>query len=145
MNELTKKCLIVKTNNTFIQFFRYFISGGTAFLAYMVLLFILTEYLGIFHLLSLVIAYSISIGLNFIISKFFVFQNRNKRAIGQLCKFFTIAFTGLLLQFLFVYIGTELLHMEYLIANIIASAIIYVFSFSLNKLISFKEAPYEQP
>lgn len=135
------KYFVRKTDTTSIQLFRYFISGSTAFLVYIISLFVLTEYFGIFQLVSLLIAYLISCTINFIISKYFVFQNKKK--VAQFYKFITIAFIGLLLQFLFVSVETEILHLQYLIANIMAAGIIFLFSFSLNKLITFKEQPYE--
>lgn len=138
MSELVKKYLIKKTNNTYVQFFRYFISGGTAFMVYIVILFILTEYFNIFHLTSLVMAYAIAIIINFVISKFFVFQSKKEKYSSQFYKFFIVALVGLALQFLIVYVGTEYLYIKYLFVNIIASAFIYLFSFSLNKLITFK-------
>lgn len=140
IKKLFFKYFVRKTDTTSIQLFRYFISGGTAFLVYIISLFILTEYFGIFQLVSLLIAYLISCTINFIISKYFVFQNKKKAA--QFYKFITIAFIGLLLQFLFVSVETEILHIKYLIANIIAAGIIFLFSFSLNKLITFKETYY---
>ena len=120
-----------------MQFFRYFFSGGSAFLLYLFLLFVFTEYLHIYHLVSLIIAYSTGIFLNFFISKRFVFSSGQKSSF-QIVKFFGVGLVGLCLQYGFVWASTNFLNLYYLYANIIASAVVYVVSFSLNRWFTFQ-------
>lgn len=141
MKELFHKLFLHKTSNARVQFFRYFFSGGSAFLVYFALLFVLTEFFYIYHLWSLVIAYVFSIAVNFLISKYFVFSGEELKGNGksskQFMKFFGVALIGLCLQYLIVSFlsGSG---MQYLFANVIASATVYVVSFSLNRWFTFR-------
>jgi putative flippase GtrA len=141
MNDFFQKLFVKKTGNFWVQFFRYFFSGGAAFVVYFVLLLVLTEYLHVFHLTSLLIAYSLSIVVNFLVSKYFVFSQHDQRSSRQFVKFFVVALIGLCLQYLFVSFFTGSFAIQYLIANVIASALVYVVSFSLNRTFTFVHKP----
>lgn len=106
-------------------------------MVYFALLFVFTEYGHIYHLTSLVIAYVISIAVNFSISKYFVFSSHRQSSSRQLAKFFLVAMAGLCLQLLFVYVASGRFGLNYLIANVIASALVYVVSFTLNRTFTF--------
>ena len=138
MHDLIAKYFTNKTTKISIQIFRYFFSGGFAFVVYMSILLVLTDFFHFFHLVSLVIAYVLSIFCNFTISKYFVFVDKKTRSMPQLVKFFGVAMVGLILQFLIVWSFTRYFSVTYLLANIFASALIFVLSFSLNKIITFR-------
>lgn len=138
MRDFFKNLFIKKSTNPWIQFFRYFFSGGTAFAVYFVMLFVFTEYFLWHHMVSLVIAYGLSIFVNFFISKYFVFSIHGEKSGQQILKFFTVAFTGLFLQYVFVSLFTGVFNLQYLWANVIASALVYVVSFTLNRIFTFK-------
>ncbi len=127
----------VKNGETYFQALKYFISGGSAFAVYFLLLTFLTEVFQIYHLTSLGIAYFLSIFVNFFISKYFVFVEKKNKSSMQILKFFCIAFLGLFLQFFITYFFTKFVDANYLIANVIASGFIFLVSFSLNKYFTF--------
>lgn len=137
MRDLFHKLFLKGTTNPRVQFFRYFFSGGSAFAVYFVLLYVLTEYARLYHLSSLVIAYVVSILVNFLISKYFVFSRHDKPVHRQLFNFFLVALIGLCLQYLIVSYFTGLLGIQYLVSNVIASALVYVVSFSMNRSFTF--------
>ena len=137
MKDFFQKLFLKKTQNPWVQFFRYFFSGGSAFAVYFVLLFLLTEYARLYHLSSLIIAYVVSIAVNFLISKYFVFSRHDKVVHRQFLNFFIVALLGLCLQYLIVSYFTGLLGIQYLAANVIASALVYVVSFSMNRSFTF--------
>ena len=127
-----------KSGKTHVQLLKYFVSGGMAFLSYILILFVLTEYLRVFHLVSLIIAYLASILINFNVSKYFVFKDGSQKTAVQFFKFFTVAMIGLAAQFLIVYLLTKFVVLNYITANVIASGLIYFVSFSLNKIFTFR-------
>ena len=129
--------LVQKTDNPGVQFFRYFFSGGSAFAVYFSLLYLLTEYVHLHHLSSLVIAYLVSVAVNFFISRYFVFSRHDRNVHRQFLNFFLVALLGLCLQYLMVSYFSGLLGVQYLVANIIASALVYVVSFSMNRSFTF--------
>ena len=66
-----------KTNNTFIQMFRYAIVGWTVFAIDIVLLYVLTEFAGVYYLLSATIAFAIALTIDYIITVKWVFSVRS--------------------------------------------------------------------
>lgn len=137
MKTFFQRIFVDQTHDPRIQFLRYFFSGGSAFVVYFLLLLLLTEWFYQHHLVSLVIAYMISIFVNFFLSRFFVFSRRDGHMGHQLGKFFGVAVFGMLLQYLVVSFLTSV-QVHYLMANIVASAVVYVVSFSLNRSITFR-------
>ncbi len=137
MRNFLHNLFLRKNDNPWVQYIRYFLSGGTAFAVYFVLLFVFTEYGNIYHLTSLVIAYVISIAVNFTISKYYVFSNHHQKMKRQFAKFFSVALIGLALQYAVVFLLAESWSLQYLIANVVASALVSVVSFSLNRLFTF--------
>lgn len=140
MKDFFHHLFVRKTENPWVQFFRYFFSGGTAFAVYFALLYVLTEYGHLFHMTSLVIAYLISMFVNFLISKYAVFSSHGQKSSMQFAKFFSVALVGLCLQYGLVYLFTSLT-LQYLVANVVASAMVYVVSFSLNRSFTFRQKP----
>lgn len=129
---------VADTRHRGIQFFRYFFSGGSAFVAYYALLWTFVAVARLPEYPSLVVAYALSIGVNFAIAKYFVFGERSGHAGVQLAKFLGVAVTGLVLQTLLVYLMTHLFSVEFMVANVVASALIYVVSFALNRWLTFR-------
>lgn len=147
----------VGAKKTLLQAALYFFSGGSAFVSYMAMLYFFTEWLHLYHLVSLVVAYALSICVNFVISKYVVFARRgggeragrggpagghiqtNMRADArrELVRFCAVALVGLALQFVIVFLLTNLLLLQYFIANVIGSALVYLVSFSLHKFFTF--------
>lgn len=130
-----------KISDIRIQFIKYLFSGTLVFVFYFTLLIILTEIFKIQHLASLVVAYAVSIITNFLVSKYFVFSNNDSAMQKQFLHFLFIAIFGFSLQFSAVYFFTTIFSLNYFISNIIAAAIIFLISFSLNKFVTFKK-PY---
>ena len=128
-------------STTFYQFLRYGVSGGSAFVIYFLLLFVFTEFFSIHHLVSLVFAYLVSIIVNFTVSRFFVFRSQNSKVLHEAFSFFLVAMVGLVLQAVIVWIGVEVLTWNYLLMNILASGVVYGVSFTLNKFLTFRNAP----
>ena len=68
-----KSLFITKSNNTFIQFFRYIFVGGVAFLADGGSLFLITT-IGVNYLISAIFAFIIGLACNYGLSKLLVFE-----------------------------------------------------------------------
>ena len=65
-----------KTDNIFVQFFRYFGVSAICLLVDTGTLFVLTEYAGIHYLISTFIGYSLRLILNYISSVTWVFKTK---------------------------------------------------------------------
>lgn len=139
IKNLTRKLVREQTDKTFIQFFRYFFVGGTAFIVDFGSLFILTEYFGIYYLISASIAFILGLITNYLLSISWVF---NKRTMGsrklEFGVFTLIGIVGLGLNAVLIWFFTEYLHIYYMSSKIISAAIILFWNFSARKFMLFR-------
>lgn len=129
-----------KTNNTFLQLFRYTFVGGFAFLVDFGTLFSLTEFLKIHYLVSAGIAFIFGLIVNYFLSVKWVFNNRvMDNRLLEFLLFTLIGFVGLLLNELFLWILTDIFLIYYLLSKIVTTAIVYFWNFFLRKLLLFNK------
>lgn len=134
------KLLRGKTDNIFIQLFRYFTSGGIAFVIDFCLLYTLTEVFNVHYLLSSVISFTVGLIITYIFSIIWIFNKRrvNSRQIEFLI-FATIGGIGLLLTSFFIWLFTDLLGFHYLVSKIFTTIIVFMWNFIAKRLILFSK------
>lgn len=133
------KLLHIKLNNELeallIQIFKFGIVGGIAFIIDFVFLFIFKEYLNMPILIANTLAFTISTIYNYIASVSWVFNvKKEKDKKKQFITFIIFSIFGLLLNDLIMWISTRIISIHYLLAKIIATAIVMVFNFITRKL-----------
>ena len=136
---MIKKIFTQKTENTYIQFFRYFFVGGFAFVVDFALLYILTDKLKMFYLFSATIAFIVGIIVNFILSKLWIFQK--KALVNKYLEFGifgSVGIVGLGLNNLIMWFLTSKLGLYYLLSKLVATAIVYIWNFGARKYILYK-------
>lgn len=117
------------------QILRFGIVGGTAFIIDYALLYICTEYLGIYYFISSIISFSISTIFNYIASIYWVFDvNKEKSQSRNFVLFVGLSIVGLGINQLIMWFGVEQLHVYYMIVKIGATAIVMVFNFITRKM-----------
>ena len=117
-----------------IQIFRFGIVGGLAFVIDYITLIICKEVFDLSVLLSAAIAFTISVVVNYILSIVWVFDvDKEKDKKKSFIIFIVFSIIGLILTEIIMWIGTDLLHVSYLIVKIIATAIVMVFNFITRK------------
>ncbi len=127
-----------KTNSTFLQLIRYTFVGGFAFVIDFGTLFILTNYLNIYYLLSAAIAFLIGLTINYSLCIRWVFVKRNIRnRKAEFLLFMFIGIIGLALNELFIWIFTDVALMHYLISKIFTTIIVYLWNFFARKFMLF--------
>ena len=124
-----------KLLSLFWEFFRYAVVGGIAFLADYGTLFLFQELF-----ISTAAGFIVGLIVNYVLSLTFVFRRKDNRGSGKSVAAFLI-FTvvgviGLGLTELIMYLGTELLHISYLIVKI-AAAIVLVWNYVGRKVLIF--------
>lgn len=123
------------------QLLRFLISGGTAFLANIVLIYLCTELLTIWYLTSSVIAFVGAFVVSFSMQKFWTFKNREAdRMKKQLGMSLLLALTNLGINTLLMYAFVEHAHMHYLSAVVLATLLIAVETYFVYKYIIFHAA-----
>ena len=117
-----------------IQIYRFGIVGGLAFAIDYGILATCKEIFGLNVLISAAIAVTISVIFNYILSIIWVFDvSKEKDKKKNFIIFIVFSAIGLALTELIMWIGTDLLHIHYLIVKIIATAIVMIFNFITRK------------
>jgi len=143
MNEgirnLSRKLLEDNTDKTHIQMFRYLFVGGAAFIVDFLSLFILTDFFGIYYLISAAIAFILGLIVNYLLSISWVFNKRKlKNRHLEFGMFVIIGIMGLGFNEVFIWFFTQDLQIYYLISKIFAAIIILFWNFFARKYILFK-------
>ena len=131
---------VAPTNNWMLQLFRYGFVGGVAFLVDYGTLFVLTHYAGVPYLWSAAIAFILGLVTNYLISISWVFQHSGKMRVWQefVC-FAIIGVIGLGLNELIMYVGTDMMHLHYMISKLISTAIVFFWNFFARKFMLFNK------
>ncbi len=139
IKNLSKELLKDKTDKTKIQMFRYLFVGGAAFIVDFLSLFILTDFFGIYYLISAAIAFILGLVANYFLSISWVFNKRklNKQHI-EFGVFALIGIVGLGLNEVFIWFFTQDLQLYYLISKIFAAVIILFWNFFARKFVLFR-------
>ncbi len=127
------------TSSTRIQFFRYIFVGGAAFIVDFLSLFILTDYFGIYYIISAALAFIIGLVTNYLLSIKWVFNQRNlDNKTLEFSIFAIIGIIGLFLNEVFIWFFTSELGFYYLISKIITAIIILFWNFFARKITLFQ-------
>lgn len=127
------------TDKTWIQFFRYILVGGAAFLVDFGSLYILTDFFTIYYLISAAIAFILGLITNYLLSISWVFNRRtfyNKPF--EFGVFAMIGIIGLILNEVFIWVFTAELGFYYLISKILSAIIILFWNFFARKFTLFR-------
>lgn len=138
MKKFLRRIIIDKTDNTFVQLFRYTFVGGIAFVIDFTLLYLLTDYVGLYHIISASISFIVGLAVNYVLSKIFVFSHsvvQNKT--GEFLIFALIGVVGLFLTDLMMWILVDMGSIYYLTAKIITTLLVYLWNFFARKYILF--------
>lgn len=115
--------------------FRFGIVGGIAFLIDYSILFICTEYLGIYYLISSFISFTVSTVFNYIASVRWVFDvDQKKSQRRNFVLFIVFSVIGLGINQCIMWFGVEKLDFYYMLVKIGATAIVMVFNFVTRKM-----------
>ena len=139
IKNLSQKLLKDQTDKTKIQMFRYLFVGGAAFIVDFLSLFVLTDFFGIYYLISAAIAFILGLVANYLLSISWVFNKRklNKRHI-EFGVFALIGIVGLGLNEVFIWFFTQDLQIYYQMSKILAAVIILLWNFFARKFILFR-------
>jgi putative flippase GtrA len=125
------------------QFVRYLSIGIVATLVDWTIFYLLIGCLGIFYLLALATSYFASTVLNFFLNKRYTFRNTYRRTHVQLAVFIAVAIVGLGLNEIIMYSLAHLIpggmtELALMAARVIATVIVFLWNFILNKSITFR-------
>ncbi len=124
-------------NKLLYEIIGYLFGGGTAAFADFISLFFLTSYIGIWYWYSAAISFIIGSIINYSINKKLTFKNKYKKIHVQYLLFVVIAFTSLIWNQIIMYVGVEYVHLHYLVAKIISLGLVFIWSFTMHKKITY--------
>ncbi len=136
-----KVIFITPTKNGFLQFFRYLFVGGIATIVDWGVLFLLTDFAHIYHLVSAIIAFIAGLITNFFLSKLLVFKANEARvnAVMEFVNYAVIGVIGLGITELIMFLFTNCWAVHYMISKIIATIIVLVWNYFARKILVYKK------
>lgn len=124
-----------KTENLFVQIFKFVIVGGIATIIDWFVYYILYNFLHVPPLIANILSFSVSVIYNYNASVRWVFDvNKDKSKKKMFIEFMIFSILGLLLSELLLWIFIDLLTINAMISKIIATAIVMVFNFITRKI-----------
>lgn len=119
--------------------FKYYLVGASGILVNLGVLFVLTEFVGLWYLLSSTIAIYVSITSNFLFNKAWTFRDTviKQRSFLMYGKFIGVSLVGMGIQLGFNYMFVEKLSVYYLLAALISIVIASSVNFILNRRLTF--------
>jgi putative flippase GtrA len=134
-----EKLLVRRTDNSFIQLFRYTIVGGFALIVDFSLLFIFTDIFGIYYLISAALSFIAGTIVNYVLSIVWVFHKRSfKNKSFEFGIFALIGFIGLGFNELIIWFFTEQTHFHYLLSKTVSAGVVYLWNFFARKFTLFR-------
>ena len=122
------------------QYFKFIIVGGIGVVINLTILFLLTEFLGIYYIVSEIIAFITAIIHNYSINKIWTFKERLKdESLKKFSQYFLISLIGLVINLIVLYFLVEFFHIWYIIAELFATTISSIVNFYGNKFWTFKD------
>lgn len=119
------------------QIAKYATVGAASAVVDFGVLFALTDGLGLHYLASATFSFILAAVVNYTLNRIWTFRSSGKRR-RQLPVFFIIAMLGLILNNNIMYFSVEHLGLHYLLAKVVAAAIVTFWNFFGNKYITFK-------
>ena len=102
-------------------------------------LFYLLNSIGVYYIISTIIAYSISVVHSYIWNSKWVFESKSKDKRKSSFKFIVLNLIGLLINSILMYVSVEIFSLEKMIGLIITTVIVMIINYVGNKLWTFSE------
>jgi putative flippase GtrA len=128
-----------KLHSTASQFLRFATVGGVATAIHYLILVVLVHATNMDAVWASSIGFIVSAVCNYLLNYRFTFKS-NVEHRGAIFKFFLVAGVGLLLNSLVMQVSTEYAGMHYLLAQLLATALVLIWNFTGNRLWTFKLA-----
>ena len=119
---------------------RYLISGGTAAATNLTVFFLLVHFGHMYYLYASILAFAVSIAVSFTMQKFWTFRDKPLHDVHtQFARYLVVILSNLLLNTTLVYLFVEKAGIWYLLAQILATAIIAVVGYFGYRYFVFRD------
>lgn len=120
---------------------RYFISGGTAGVTDIALIYIFHEILDIYYLTSAVIAFVGAFFVSFMLHKYWTFKSHGEETQRQIGMYLLASLFGLFLNTILMYLFVDYVHIGVIISQIIVGLSVACVSYFISSNFVFKYNP----
>ena len=122
------------------QFVRFVLAGVFAFAINLVALYFFTDIVGIYYLISTILAFLISFSVSFTLQKFWTFQDNSRDHLHiQLPLYLGMQLTNITLNAALMFVFVEDLHVWYLYSQAVISLALAAAILFINKKYIFKK------
>lgn len=118
------------------QILKFGVVGGIAFVIDYLVLYICTDFLNIYYLVSAVISFTVSVIFNYILSVKWVFViNNNFSKRKNFIIFIVLSIIGLILNEIIMYLMVDVINVYYMFSKLISTFVVMIFNFVTRKVI----------
>lgn len=133
--------LIMRIWSSRRKLLRYLISGGSATAVNFFFLYLFTEWVGIYYLVSVVLSFIMALGVSFVLQKFWTFKDVSKEGVHrQAVVYGLVAVVNTCINVLLVYLLVEYFGVHYLLGQFISSGFIAVESYFIYQFFIFNKS-----
>ena len=125
--------LNIKYKKDIYRYLKFVFGGGFSLILNLLITYVLTEYLQLWHMLSFSIALGIEILFLFVYHSLITFKKK-----GKLLLFIFVILTISLMNWLAVYLLSVIIGIQYLIAITLSAGAISIINYLLNRNLVFK-------
>ena len=141
-----KSLFYSKTDNIFIQFFRYCFVGGIATVVeggalWLIQHFVFREQDGLYVYISQGIAFVLGLLANFVLSKLFVFQEKSAKtnAFGEFLTYTVIGVVGLGIKELLLWVFNVQIGFHYMLVWVVSTIIVLIWNYAARRVILYRK------
>lgn len=130
----------MKSLNIAREFLKFAIVGLVGTFINIAVLYVLTEYFGVYYIFSAVVSFVISMTHNFLLNKIWTFKEPLKSEFRKkYVQFSLVSIMALMINLFFLYIFTEIIGVYYILSQLIAIGIALIINFLGNRKWTFKK------
>jgi dolichol-phosphate mannosyltransferase len=121
------------------QFIRFVVSGGTAAIFGMLVIYLLTEVFHVWYLISSIVAFLVSFLVAFSLQKFWTFDNKSLETVPRQMAFsLVLAGLNFLINAVLMFLLVDQLHLHYFLSQLLVYGFFAIFDFFIYKAVIFK-------
>jgi putative flippase GtrA len=136
--QLVRRWMVDPTNLAYVQFMRYGLVGGIAFLCDFGTLWGATSRLGMHYLHAAILGFCVGLGVNYWLSVRWVFAKRKfSRSSVQFGLFALVGIVGVGINELGLWLLTDRVGLHYLVSKLATTVVVYLWNFSIRKVLIF--------
>ena len=127
------------TDDGRVQFLRYLVVGGLAFVLDFGTLALTNKVFGVHYLIATAIAFTVGLAFNYTLSTLWVFSHRTmKSAWAEFAVFAAIGLAGLGMSELMMWALVSGLGVAVLVAKVFVTGVVFIWNFGVRKLLLFR-------